>query len=140
MKKILVIFILFFCACSKESLTCYKKEFSIYGEQIIYEIYGFKNKKFNNYSNIKKIIFEENLTNYIDIVYNYYLEENKLIDNIFNKKITSIDKYKDYIKITLITDIIDNKKLEKINLTKDLTIDYINKNLVEKGYICEIES
>lgn len=138
MKKILLIFVFIFCGCSKQILTCYKKDFSIYGENIIYEIYNFKDEKFINYNNIKKIVFNKELKNYIDIVYNYYIEENKLIDSIFDKKITSINKYEDYIKIVIDVDVDNN--IKKLNLNENFTIDYLNKNLIEKGYICEIES
>ena len=141
MKKLLLIFLIFFIGCSSTTLNCSKSNHStIYGKETQVETYVFKNNKLTNYTIVKKIIFENNMSKYIDDVFQYYQKEINIIKE--NVKGSEVSIKKGSTSITTSTNIdikFSDDTLEKLNIDKNLSINYVKKNLIEKGYKCEIE-
>ena len=93
MKKLLLIFLIFFIGCSSTTLNCSKSNHStIYGKETQVETYVFKNNKLTNYTIVKKITFENNMSKYIDDVFQYYQKEINIIKENVKGSEVSIKK------------------------------------------------
>lgn len=142
MKKFISLFLIFFiCGCSNETLNCSKTNYStIYGKEIDNEIYIFNKKKLINYSTTKKIIFDSDMLKYMDDLYSYFEKEKKIvIDSIKGSNYVLIKNEKDILCNISITMSDTNDSLSKLNVDKNVSIDYLNKNLTEKGFYCALE-
>ncbi len=142
MKKILFIILIFLTGCSKYTLNCSKYNYStIYGKEIIIEKYYFKNNKLFNYINSKEILFDNDMIKYIDNIFKYYEIESNIIKENVKGSNTEVKKDNDTITAIINIDInYSDNSLEKINIKKNSSIDYLKKNLTEKGYSCSIEN
>lgn len=142
MKKFISLFLIFFiCGCSNETLKCSKTNYStIYGKEIDNEIYIFNKKKLINYSTTKKIIFDSDMLKYMDDLYSYFEKEKKIvIDSIKGSNYVLIRNEKDILCNISVTMSNTNDSLSKLNVDKNVSIDYLNNNLTEKGYYCVLE-
>lgn len=142
MKKFISLFLIFFiCGCSNKTLKCSKTNYStIYGKEIDNEIYIFNKKKLINYSTTKKIIFDSDMLKYIDDLYSYFEKEKKIvIDSIKGSNYVLIRNEKDILCNISITMSDTNDSLSKLNVDKNVSIDYLNNNLTEKGFYCVLE-
>ena len=142
MKKFISLFLIFFiCGCSNETLKCSKTNYStIYGKEIDNEIYIFNKKKLVNYSTTKKIIFDSDMLKYMDDIYSYYEKEKKIvIDSIKGSNYVLIRNEKDILCNISVTMSDTNDSLSKLNVDKNVSIDYLNNNLTEKGFYCVLE-
>lgn len=142
MKKFISLFLMFFiCGCSNETLKCSKTNYStIYGKEIDNEIYIFNKKKLINYSTTKKIIFDSDMLKYMDDLYSYFEKEKKIvIDSIKGSNYVLTRNEKDILCNINITMSDTNDSLSKLNVDKNVSIDYLNKNLTEKGFYCVLE-
>lgn len=142
MKKFISLFLIFFiCGCSNETLKCYKTNYStIYGKEIDNEIYIFNKKKLINYSTTKKIIFDSDMLKYMDDLYSYFEKEKKIvIDSIKGSNYVLIRNEKDILCNISVTMSDTNDSLSKLNVDKNVSIDYLNNNLTEKGFYCVLE-
>lgn len=142
MKKFISLFLIFFiCGCSNETLKCSKTNYStIYGKEIDNEIYIFKKKKLINYSTTKKIIFDSDMLKYMDDLYSYFEKEKKIvIDSIKGSNYVLIRNEKDILCNISVTMSDTNDSLSKLNVDKNVSIDYLNNNLTEKGFYCVLE-
>lgn len=142
MKKFISLFLIFFiCGCSNETLKCSKTNYStIYGKEIDNEIYIFNKKKLINYSTTKKIIFDSDMLKYMDDLYSYFEKEKKIvIDSIKGSNYVLTRNEKDILCNISITMSDTNDSLSKLNVDKNVSIDYLNKNLTEKGFYCVLE-
>lgn len=142
MKKFISLFLIFFiCGCSNETLKCSKTNYStIYGKEIYNEIYIFNKKKLINYSTTKKIIFDSDMLKYMDDLYSYFEKEKKIvIDSIKGSNYVLTRNEKDILCNISITMSDTNDSLSKLNVDKNVSIDYLNKNLTEKGFYCVLE-
>jgi len=141
-KKFISLFLIFFiCGCSNETLKCSKTNYStIYGKEIDNEIYIFNKKKLINYSTTKKIIFDSDMLKYMDDLYSYFEKEKKIvIDSIKGSNYVLTRNEKDILCNINITMSDTNDSLSKLNVDKNVSIDYLNKNLTEKGFYCVLE-
>ena len=139
MKKFISLFLIFFiCGCSNETLKCSKTNYStIYGKEIDNEIYIFNKKKLINYSTTKKIIFDSDMLKYMDDLYSYFEKEKKIvIDSIKGSNYVLIRNEKDILCNISVTMSDTNDSLSKLNVDKNVSIDYLNNNLTEKGFYC----
>ena len=142
MKKFISLFLIFFiCGCSNETLKCSKTNYStIYGKEIDNEIYIFNKKKLINYSTTKKIIFDSDMLKYMDDLYSYFDKEKKIvIDSIKGSNYVLIRNEKDILCNISVTMSDTNDSLSKLNVDKNVSIDYLNNNLTEKGFYCVLE-
>lgn len=142
MKKFISLFLIFFiCGCSNETLKCSKTNYStIYGKEIDNEIYIFNKKKLINYSTTKKIIFDSDMLKYMNDLYSYFEKEKKIvIDSIKGSNYVLTRNEKDILCNISITMSDTNDSLSKLNVDKNVSIDYLNKNLTEKGFYCVLE-
>lgn len=142
MKKFISLFLIFFiCGCSNETLKCSKTNYStIYGKEIDNEIYIFNKKKLINYSTTKKIIFDSDMLKYMDDLYSYFEKEKKIvIDSIKGSNYVLTRNEKDILCNISITMSDTNDSLSKLNVDKNVSIDYLNNNLTEKGFYCVLE-
>lgn len=142
MKKFISLFLIFFiCECSNETLKCSKTNYStIYGKEIDNEIYIFNKKKLINYSTTKKIIFDSDMLKYMDDLYSYFEKEKKIvIDSIKGSNYVLIRNEKDILCNISVTMSDTNDSLSKLNVDKNVSIDYLNNNLTEKGFYCVLE-
>ena len=142
MKKFISLFLIFFiCGCSNENLKCSKTNYStIYGKEIDNEIYIFNKKKLINYSTTKKIIFDSDMLKYMDDLYSYFEKEKKIvIDSIKGSNYVLIRNEKDILCNISVTMSDTNDSLSKLNVDKNVSIDYLNNNLTEKGFYCVLE-
>ena len=142
MKKFISLFLIFFiCGCSNETLKCSKTNYStIYGKEIDNEIYIFNKKKLINYSTTKKIIFDSDMLKYMDDLYSYFEKEKKIvIDSIKGSNYVLIRNEKDIVCNISVTMSDTNDSLSKLNVDKNVSIDYLNNNLTEKGFYCVLE-
>mgnify|MGYP000616087233 FL=1 len=142
MKKFISLFLIFFiCGCSNETLKCSKTNYStIYGKEIDNEIYIFNKKKLINYSTTKKIIFDSDMLKYMDDLYSYFEKEKKIvIDSIKGSNYVLIRNEKDILCNISVTMSNTNDSLSKLNVDKNVSIDYLNNNLTEKGFYCVLE-
>lgn len=142
MKKFISLFLIFFiCGCSNETLKCSKTNYStIYGKEIDNEIYIFNKKKLINYSTTKKIIFDSDMLKYMDDLYSYFEKEKKIvIDSIKGSNYVLIRNEKDILYNISVTMSDTNDSLSKLNVDKNVSIDYLNNNLTEKGFYCVLE-
>lgn len=142
MKKFISLFLIFFiCGCSNETLKCSKTNYStIYGKEIDNEIYIFNKKKLINYSTTKKIIFDSDMLKYMDDLYSYFEKEKKIvIDSIKSSNYVLIRNEKDILCNISVTISNTNDSLSKLNVDKNVSIDYLNNNLTEKGFYCVLE-
>ncbi len=142
MKKFISLFLIFFiCGCSNETLKCSKTNYStIYGKEIDNEIYIFNKKKLINYSTTKKIIFDSDMLKYMDDLYSYFEKEKKIvIDSIKGSNYVLIRNEKDILCNISVTMSDTNDSLSKLNIDKNVSIDYLNNNLTEKGFYCVLE-
>lgn len=142
MKKFISLFLIFFiCGCSNETLKCSKTNYStIYGKEIDNEIYIFNKKKLINYSTTKKIIFDSDMLKYMDDLYSYFEKEKKIIiDSIKGSNYVLIRNEKDILCNISVTMSDTNDSLSKLNVDKNVSIDYLNNNLTEKGFYCVLE-
>ncbi len=142
MKKFISLFLIFFiCGCSNETLKCSKTNYStIYGKEIDNEIYIFNKKKLINYSTTKKIIFDSDMLKYMDDLYSYFEKEKKIvIDSIKGSNYVLIRNEKDILCNISVTISNTNDSLSKLNVDKNVSIDYLNNNLTEKGFYCVLE-
>lgn len=142
MKKFISLFLIFFiCGCSNETLKCSKTNYStIYGKEIDNEIYIFNKKKLVNYSTTKKIIFDSDMLKYMDDLYSYFEKEKKIvIDSIKGSNYVLIRNEKDILCNISVTMSDTNDSLSKLNVDKNVSIDYLNNNLTEKGFYCVLE-
>lgn len=142
MKKFISLFLIFFiCGCSNETLKCSKTNYStIYGKEIDTEIYIFNKKKLINYSTTKKIIFDSDMLKYMDDLYSYFEKEKKIvIDSIKGSNYVLIRNEKDILCNISVTMSDTNDSLSKLNVDKNVSIDYLNNNLTEKGFYCVLE-
>ena len=142
MKKFISLFLIFFiCGCSNETLKCSKTNYStIYGKEIDNEIYIFNKKKLVNYSTTKKIIFDSDMLKYMDDLYSYFEKEKKIvIDSIKGSNYVLIRNEKDILCNISVTMSNTNDSLSKLNVDKNVSIDYLNNNLTEKGFYCVLE-
>ena len=142
MKKFISLFLIFFiCGCSNETLKCSKTNYStIYGKEIDNEIYIFNKKKLINYSTTKKIIFDSDMLKYMDDLYSYFEKEKKIvIDSIKGSNYVLIRNEKDILCNISVTMYDTNDSLSKLNVDKNVSIDYLNNNLTEKGFYCVLE-
>lgn len=142
MKKFISLFLIFFiCGCSNETLKCSKTNYStIYGKEIDNEIYIFNKKKLINYSTTKKIIFDSDMLKYMDDLYSYFEKEKKIvIDSIKGSNYVLIKNEKDILCNISVTMSDTNDSLSKLNVDKNVSIDYLNNNLTEKGFYCVLE-
>lgn len=142
MKKFISLFLIFFiCGCSNETLKCSKTNYStIYGKEIDNEIYIFNKKKLINYSTTKKIIFDSDMLKYMDDLYSYFEKEKKIvIDSIKGSNYVLIRNEKDILCNISVTMSDTNDSLSKLNADKNVSIDYLNNNLTEKGFYCVLE-
>lgn len=142
MKKFISLFLIFFiCGCSNETLKCSKTNYStIYGKEIDNEIYIFNKKKLINYSTTKKIIFDSDMLKYMDDLYSYFEKEKKIvIDSIKGSNYVLIRNEKDILCNISVTISDTNDSLSKLNVDKNVSIDYLNNNLTEKGFYCVLE-
>lgn len=142
MKKFISLFLIFFiCGCSNETLKCSKTNYStIYGKEIDNEIYIFNKKKLINYSTTKKIIFDSDMLKYMDDLYSYFEKEKKIvIDSIKGSNYILIRNEKDILCNISVTMSDTNDSLSKLNVDKNVSIDYLNNNLTEKGFYCVLE-
>lgn len=142
MKKFISLFLIFFiCGCSNETLKCSKTNYStIYGKEINNEIYIFNKKKLINYSTTKKIIFDSDMLKYMDDLYSYFEKEKKIvIDSIKGSNYVLIRNEKDILCNISVTMSDTNDSLSKLNVDKNVSIDYLNNNLTEKGFYCVLE-
>lgn len=142
MKKFISLFLIFFiCGCSNETLKCSKTNYStIYGKEIDNEIYIFNKKKLINYSTTKKIIFDNDMLKYMDDLYSYFEKEKKIvIDSIKGSNYVLIRNEKDILCNISVTMSDTNDSLSKLNVDKNVSIDYLNNNLTEKGFYCVLE-
>ena len=136
------LFLIFFiCGCSNETLKCSKTNYStIYGKEIDNEIYIFNKKKLINYSTTKKIIFDSDMLKYMDDLYSYFEKEKKIvIDSIKGSNYVLIRNEKDILCNISVTMSDTNDSLSKLNVDKNVSIDYLNNNLTEKGFYCVLE-
>jgi hypothetical protein len=141
-KKFISLFLIFFiCGCSNETLKCSKTNYStIYGKEIDNEIYIFNKKKLINYSTTKKIIFDSDMLKYMDDLYSYFEKEKKIvIDSIKGSNYVLIRNEKDILCNISVTMSDTNDSLSKLNVDKNVSIDYLNNNLTEKGFYCVLE-
>ncbi len=142
MKKFISLFLIFFiCGCSNKTLKCSKTNYStIYGKEIDNEIYIFNKKKLINYSTTKKIIFDNDMLKYMDDLYSYFEKEKKIvIDSIKGSNYVLIRNEKDILCNISVTMSDTNDSLSKLNVDKNVSIDYLNNNLTEKGFYCVLE-
>ena len=142
MKKFISLFLIFFiCGCSNETLKCSKTNYStIYGKEIDNEIYIFNKKKLINYSTTKKIIFDSDMLKYMDDLYSYFEKEKKIvIDSIKGSNYVLTRNEKDILCNISVTMSDTNDSLSKLNVDKNVSIDYLNNNLTEKGFYCVLE-
>ena len=142
MKKFISLFLIFFiCGCSNETLKCSKTNYStIYGKEIDNEIYIFNKKKLVNYSTTKKIICDSDMLKYMDDLYSYFEKEKKIvIDSIKGSNYVLIRNEKDILCNISVTMSDTNDSLSKLNVDKNVSIDYLNNNLTEKGFYCVLE-
>ena len=142
MKKFISLFLIFFiCGYSNETLKCSKTNYStIYGKEIDNEIYIFNKKKLINYSTTKKIIFDSDMLKYMDDLYSYFEKEKKIvIDSIKGSNYVLIRNKKDILCNISVTMSDTNDSLSKLNVDKNVSIDYLNNNLTEKGFYCVLE-
>ncbi len=142
MKKFISLFLIFFiCGCSNKTLKCSKTNYStIYGKEIDNEIYIFNKKKLINYSTTKKIIFDSDMLKYMDDLYSYFEKEKKIvIDSIKGSNYVLIRNEKDILCNISVTMSDTNDSLSKLNVDKNVSIDYLNNNLTEKGFYCVLE-
>lgn len=142
MKKFISLFLIFFiCGCSNETLKCSKTNYStIYGKEIDNEIYIFNKKKLINYSTTKKIIFDSDMLKYMDDLYSYFEKEKKIVINsIKGSNYVLIRNEKDILCNISVTMSDTNDSLSKLNVDKNVSIDYLNNNLTEKGFYCVLE-
>ena len=142
MKKFISLFLIFFiCGCSNETLKCSKTNYStIYGKEIDNEIYIFNKKKLINYSTTKKIIFDSDMLKYMDDLYSYFEKEKKIvIDSNKGSNYVLIRNKKDILCNISVTMSDTNDSLSKLNVDKNVSIDYLNNNLTEKGFYCVLE-
>lgn len=142
MKNFISLFLIFFiCGCSNETLKCSKTNYStIYGKEIDNEIYIFNKKKLINYSTTKKIIFDSDMLKYMDDLYSYFEKEKKIvIDSIKGSNYVLIRNEKDILCNISVTMSDTNDSLSKLNVDKNVSIDYLNNNLTEKGFYCVLE-
>ena len=142
MKKFISLFLIFFiCGCSNETLKCSKTNYStIYGKEIDNEIYIFNKKKLINYSTTKKIIFDSDMLKYMDDLYSFFEKEKKIvIDSIKGSNYVLIRNEKDILCNISVTISNTNDSLSKLNVDKNVSIDYLNNNLTEKGFYCVLE-
>lgn len=141
MRKIILIFLFLLTGCSSTTLTCSKNNFStIYGSEVQNEIYTFKNNKLFNYMNVKKIIFDNNMIKYIDDIYNFNEKELNIIKENIKGTDIYIKKSDNSISLKIDIDIsLTDSSLEKLNIDKNLSINYLRKNLIEKGFSCELQ-
>lgn len=142
MKKFISLFLIFFiCGCSNETLKCSKTNYStIYGKEIDNEIYIFNKKKLINYSTTKKIIFDSDMLKYMDDLYSYFEKEKKIvIDSIKGSNYVLIRNEKDILCNISVTMSDTNDSVSKLNVDKNVSIDYLNNNLTEKGFYCVLE-
>lgn len=142
MKKFISLFLIFFiCGCSNETLKCSKTNYStIYGKEIDNEIYIFNKKKLINYSTTKKIIFDSDMLKYMDDLYSYFEKEKKIvIDSIKGSNYVLIRNEKDILCNISVTMSDTNDSISKLNVDKNVSIDYLNNNLTEKGFYCVLE-
>ena len=138
----LSLFLIFFiCGCSNKTLKCSKTNYStIYGKEIDNEIYIFNKKKLINYSTTKKIIFDSDMLKYMDDLYSYFEKEKKIvIDSIKGSNYVLIRNEKDILCNISVTMSDTNDSLSKLNVDKNVSIDYLNNNLTEKGFYCVLE-
>jgi hypothetical protein len=141
-KKFISLFLIFFiCGCSNKTLKCSKTNYStIYGKEIDNEIYIFNKKKLINYSTTKKIIFDSDMLKYMDDLYSYFEKEKKIvIDSIKGSNYVLIRNEKDILCNISVTMSDTNDSLSKLNVDKNVSIDYLNNNLTEKGFYCVLE-
>lgn len=142
MKKIFIIILFFLTGCSNTILTCSKTNYStIYGSEIYNDVYTFKNNKLIIFSSIKKIIFDENMNKYIEDVYSFKEKELNIISNNIKGTKTNIIKNNSNILINITVDITStDSTISKLNIDKNVSIDYLKNNNIEKGYYCETEN
>ena len=141
MKKIFIIFLFLLTGCSSNILKCSKTNYStIYGSEIENETYVFKNDKLIEYTSIRKITFDDNMIKYIDELFEFREKELEIIKENIKGSATYIKKENDNILYKINIDInLSDSTLEKINIDKNTSVTYLRKNLIEKGYICELE-
>ena len=109
-------------------------------KEIDNEIYIFNKKKLINYSTTKKIIFDSDMLKYMDDLYSYFEKEKKIvIDSIKGSNYVLIRNEKDILCNISVTMSDTNDSLSKLNVDKNVSIDYLNNNLTEKGFYCVLE-
>lgn len=142
MKKILLIILIFLTGCSSSTLTCSKVNYStIYGKETITETYNFKNDKFLHYTNNKIIYFDNDMIKYIENLFEYYNEYLIVVNENIKGSSTNINKTSNSIITNIDINInSSDDSLEKININKSMSLNYLKKDLIEKGYSCEIEN
>lgn len=140
MRKILILFLLLFVGCSNSTLTCCKSNYSIYGKETEYQIFEYQKENFINYSLVKKLKLNDDSIKYIDEINNQYLLEKVIIDESIKSSTTTVEKGSKTITIqTNININLTDETIIKLNLDKDLSLEYVKKNMTEKGYNCEYD-
>ena len=77
---------------------------------------------------------------YMDDLYSYFEKEKKIvIDSIKGSNYVLIRNKKDILCNISVTMSDTNDSLSKLNVDKNVSIDYLNNNLTEKGFYCVLE-
>jgi len=77
---------------------------------------------------------------YMDDLYSYFEKEKKIvIDSIKGSNYVLIRNEKDILCNISVTMSDTNDSLSKLNVDKNVSIDYLNNNLTEKGFYCVLE-
>ena len=77
---------------------------------------------------------------YMDDLYSYFEKEKKIvIDSIKGSNYVLIRNEKDILCNISVTMSNTNDSLSKLNVDKNVSIDYLNNNLTEKGFYCVLE-
>lgn len=77
---------------------------------------------------------------YMDDLYSYFEKEKKIvIDSIKGSNYVLIRNEKDILCNISVTISNTNDSLSKLNVDKNVSIDYLNNNLTEKGFYCVLE-
>ena len=76
----------------------------------------------------------------MDDLYSYFEKEKKIvIDSIKGSNYVLIRNEKDILCNISVTMSDTNDSLSKLNVDKNVSIDYLNNNLTEKGFYCVLE-
>ena len=77
---------------------------------------------------------------YMDDLYSYFEKEKKIvIDSIKGSNYVLIRNEKDILCNISVTMSDTNDSISKLNVDKNVSIDYLNNNLTEKGFYCVLE-